>query len=321
MSVQNDQTPAEKEIESSLVSGEEEESCASPAEYAWLASSEHDGAYGASCDEDEMLKPLDASREECALLPDEDDMLNPPAVFNQDDQAPNPPDKDMWNMCLRLYCDPSAQPYTCSDFKKALEKLGLGHEIAGIGPLTFGKVWLLKLKTTEAWQTLANARSIKVKGRYCAVADPRKHDILVEVQWVPFNLPDATIVKILQKYGAVSSVARQEWSPYRRTVDTTTRYVHLRLNEGVGVEDLPYLYSYSDQQQLHIVVQGRLPLCFKCGTEHRVRQACRNRRNERCDGTRAPPVKPGDVQVAPAGSEEHSGSSQETAPAAEEARA
>ncbi|KAL1415846.1 hypothetical protein MTO96_028629 [Rhipicephalus appendiculatus] len=138
MSGQNDQTPAEKEMESSLVSGEEEESYPSCAAHAWLTRSEDDGAYVTFADEGEMFEHVVTSGEACGLLSeDDDDMLNPPAVFNQDHRAAEPP--DTWNMCLRLHCDSCAQPYTCSDFRIPLKKLGLAHEIVGIGPLTFGK--------------------------------------------------------------------------------------------------------------------------------------------------------------------------------------
>lgn len=292
------QAPAEKAMESSLVSVEEDESYTSAAECAWLAPSDPVRAYHTSSDEDEMSKSLDASNEACCLLPEENDMSSPPAVFDKHYQAPDPPDKDMWNMCLRVNVDQRGQPYVCSDFKNGLMKLGLEHEIVGIGPLAFGKTWLVKLKTAEAVQTLANAKSIQVKGWYCAIRDPRKREIVVEVHWVPFNIPSGAMKQVFQKFGEVRKVARQEWSPIGLTVETTTRYVYLTLNVGVRVEDLPYLYDYNDRIQFLIIARGRPPLCLQCGTKRLLWETRCSSSNERCDGTRAPLDARVDGQVA-----------------------
>ncbi|KAL1415844.1 hypothetical protein MTO96_028627 [Rhipicephalus appendiculatus] len=246
MSGQNNQASgvvlAEQETKPSHVSGEVEVSCVSPAKYPRPASVENDGALASSSAAGELYEPLAVSGETCGVSPEED-VLHPAAVF-EDKQAYDSAEDETWEMCLFLRCDPCGHPLKCSDLKDALKPFGLIDEVAVIAPLTPGKVWLLKLKTREAFRVLVKVGRIAVKERYFEVVDPRVREIRINVHWVPFNLPNAAIRKLFQKYGFVMNVTCRMMCEDNIVSATTTRNVRLYLKEGVGVDDIPYLLRF-----------------------------------------------------------------------------
>ncbi|XP_070381891.1 uncharacterized protein [Dermacentor albipictus] len=170
-------------------------------------------------------------------------------------------EREALDRCLLLHCDPSGCPYDYYDFVEATKALRLDHDVEGLGPLQ-GK-WMIKLKTTEAAQTLANAAGMLVKGRYCAVVEPGVEEIWMKVHWVPFNISNASLREALQEFGVVKRVSCHRWSTDEDEVDETTRHVRLCLKEGMTVEDLPHLWMYRGQT-LIFVAPGRPPICMKC---------------------------------------------------------
>ncbi|XP_049514629.1 uncharacterized protein LOC125941449 [Dermacentor silvarum] len=203
-------------------------------------------------------------------------------------------------MCLFLYCDPSGRPYNFCDFVEPLKALGLNHDIAGLGPVQ-GR-WLLKLKTTEALQTLAKAGSMLVKGRYCAVVEPGVEEIWMKVNWVPFNISNASLREALQEFGIVKKVSCYKWSTDEDVLNRTDRHVRLRLKEGMKSKDLPHLWTYRGVTLL-FVVPDRPPMCEKCNNTGHLSLHCTAPRCSKCQAyghtTCERSVEPEETQVTP----------------------
>ncbi|KAL1446389.1 hypothetical protein MTO96_044600 [Rhipicephalus appendiculatus] len=78
---------------------------------------------------------------------------------------------------------------------EALDRCGLGRRIAAIEPVPDSDDWVVKLATFAAATTLLNQGAIKVKGLCCTVIQTETRKTEIDLQWVPFNLPDAVIRK------------------------------------------------------------------------------------------------------------------------------
>ncbi|KAL1482619.1 hypothetical protein MTO96_033680 [Rhipicephalus appendiculatus] len=78
---------------------------------------------------------------------------------------------------------------------EALDRCGLGRRIAAIEPVPDSDDWVVKLATLAAAKTLLNKGAIKVKGLCCTVIQTETRKTEIDLQWVPFNLPDAAIRK------------------------------------------------------------------------------------------------------------------------------
>ncbi|KAH7979072.1 hypothetical protein HPB49_007969 [Dermacentor silvarum] len=144
-------------------------------------------------------------------------------------------------------------------------KSGLYHEVVGIGPLQYKKVWVMKLKTPHVLRALVAYGRMQVKERYCAIIDPAVEEVWFKVHWVPLQISNASLRRGLQEYGTVKKVSSQMWSKDEAVAKSTTRHVRLCLKEGLEVKDLPHLWLYKDRSLL-IDVPGRPPLCQKCST-------------------------------------------------------
>lgn len=175
-----------------------------------------------------------------------------------------------FDMCLYLYDDPDGRPYNNSDFERALEARGLLEYVDFVRPKRFSSVWVLKLKTTEGKQTVANVRSLYVKGLYCAIVDPCLEDTCIKVHWVPFGIPDETLRIAFRRFGIVKEVVREK---VFEDIESTTRHITISLKGGIRKEDLPHLWEL-DGKKVHISIPGRPRGCLVCGGPCHVRDEC-----------------------------------------------
>ncbi|KAH7970287.1 hypothetical protein HPB49_002262 [Dermacentor silvarum] len=181
-------------------------------------------------------------------------------------------------MCIFLECDPAGRPYERQSFEKALEELGLDHDVACIGKLR--RTWLIKLKTTETLQTLVKAGGMMVRGHYCAIVDPAMEETWMTIHWVPLNISSASLREALQEFGLVKKVTCRKWSMDEDKVDTTSRHVRICLKEGLEVTDLPHLWEHFGVTML-IVTPRRPPFCLVCLTPGHLCFQCTVPRRDR----------------------------------------
>ncbi|KAH7935754.1 hypothetical protein HPB52_013079 [Rhipicephalus sanguineus] len=229
----------------------------------------------------------------------------------------------------------------------------MDNKFAGIKPMTSGKTWLLKLKTREAWEKLASRNNMRVKKLYCAISVPGEPEIWMRVFRVPLWRSNQNLAyELSDHFGLVKKVSCRMWSWPEEKAYSTTRYVRLRLKEGLEEKDIPYVWFCFESDTYPIAVTGRPPLCFRCHTVGHLKRECDQPPCTGCDrhlhdtrkslwqspspvpsgdggepltsdaeGKQKVPVKPEDVLVTPAaacGSQEQSVSNQETTPVLEE---
>ncbi|KAH6944747.1 hypothetical protein HPB50_004773 [Hyalomma asiaticum] len=320
-------------------------SCAKPAEdhsYSLGSSGEHHKAYGLSSPEGELFKPSLASGEEHGTLSNDHTLGHSPDAFEKNYAVSDPAEEANWDMCILLYCDPCGRPYKCLDIRKALEELGHGEEIGAMGPLGSGEVWYLRLRKSKTLLSLVSAGSIRIKGRYCTVVEPRTRAIRIKVHWVPFNLPISAIRRAFLQYGIVTKVNTHKATCGTFYYLSTTRCIHLCLMEGRSLEDIPRRLPVSSNISLLVAGPYREPMCYKCRTIGHFRRECTEKRCVKCmrfcrgmcapSGDEYEPSRDGaqvevslqepkDEQVAhtvTCGSEKKGADIRETAPVAEE---
>lgn len=194
------------------------------------------------------------------------------------------PSSEGMKACVVLHCDLEGRPYRIEDFRSPLEELDVIKAVSGIGPFQMSHVWLVKLRTQQAKETLVRSGSLRVKGRYCAVIDPARQDVTVKLHWVPFDDPNEPLARILSEFGEVKEIRREEWRvPGFSLPDSTTRTVRMTLREGVVPDSLPELIRYGDGVVL-CVVPGRAPTCLRCGMRGHIRRDCATPQCAKCRG-------------------------------------
>lgn len=187
-------------------------------------------------------------------------------------------DEDL-KMCLFLYDDPDGRPYDKSDYERALKEHGLLEYVESVAPKLLSSIWVLKMKTTEGKQTVANVRGLHVKGMYCAIVDPcLQEETCVRVHWVPFNVPNETLRNAFQRFGVVKEVIREKLID---DIEGTTRHITICLNKGIRKGDLPHLWNLGDTE-VHIFIPGRPRVCLTCGGPYHVRADCPTKRCHEC---------------------------------------
>lgn len=160
--------------------------------------------------------------------------------------------KPTMEACVVLHCHLDGRPYRIEDFRSPLEELGVIKAVSGIGPYQMSHVWLVKLRTQEAKETLVRSGGIQVKGRYCAVIDPVKQVVTLKIHWVPFDEPNEALVKVLREFGEVKEIRKEEWKvPGFELPDSTTQTVHMTCE------------SITPDSLLGLQVRGRP--CVECG--------------------------------------------------------
>ncbi|KAL1468609.1 hypothetical protein MTO96_041383 [Rhipicephalus appendiculatus] len=189
-------------------------------------------------------------------------------------QLRHSPDEEVLERPLILCCDRRGHPFDISDFQEALQALGIGDQIAGMTPLEDGNKWLLQLKTMEALDTLAKARSVTVKGQSCAVVDPSARKISVTVRVAPYSMPHENVRRVLEKYGTVERVtcASRPYDDYFSR--SAFRRVRLHLKEGLDEKDIPPVLDSENRGERLVVVKERPSLCLKCRESGHKRYGC-----------------------------------------------
>ncbi|KAH9371049.1 hypothetical protein HPB48_011433 [Haemaphysalis longicornis] len=143
-------------------------------------------------------------------------------------------------------------------------------------------LWLVKLRTAEAKETLVRSGGIQVKGRYCAVIDPARQEVTVKVHWVPFDDPDEAVRDILCEFGEVKEIKREEWKVAGFDLpDSTTRTVRMTLHEGITPDSIPDMFAYGEGAVL-CVVPGRAPTCLRCRMRGHIRRNCQTPQWAKC---------------------------------------
>lgn len=179
-----------------------------------------------------------------------------------------------WERSLYLYANPDGCPYDNSDYERALEERELLEYVDSVGPKRANGAWLLKLKTTEAKETVANIGALLVKGLYCAIVDPCQEETCLKVHGVPFHVSNETLRKTFRRFGAVKEVIR-EACPVKglEEVEYTTRHISMRLKPTVKKKDVPLWRNIGDVA-VQVFVPGRMPVCLTCGGPGHRRLLC-----------------------------------------------
>lgn len=175
--------------------------------------------------------------------------------------------------CLYLFVNPDGCPYFRPDYERALEERGLLDYVDSVGPNQAHGARLLRLKTAEAKQYVANLRALLVKGLYCAIVDPCLPVACVKVHGVPFHVSKKTVRKIFLPFGAVPEVIR-EMCPVKELEDVESTTCHVSIYLEDEKKHLP-LRRYIGDTEVHMFVPGRRPICLKCGgPQHSRREVC-----------------------------------------------
>ncbi|KAH7943541.1 hypothetical protein HPB52_009197 [Rhipicephalus sanguineus] len=198
----------------------------------------------------------------------------PDDELDQGAQIYNPPDEEVLERPLILCCDPRGHPFEISDFREALQTLGIGDEIAGMSPMEDGNKWLLQLKTTEALDTLAKAGSVTVKGQSCAIVDPSARKVSITVRCAPFTMPNENVRRVLREYGTVERVTCGSRPLDDYFTRSAIRRVDLHLKEGLNEKDIPRVLDSKNRGESLVVVQEKPSLCLKCRESGHTSHEC-----------------------------------------------
>ncbi|KAK8761134.1 hypothetical protein V5799_027599 [Amblyomma americanum] len=129
---------------------------------------------------------------------------------------------------------------------------------------------------------LLTDRALSVKRGYCAIIDPCRKAIKVNVHWVPFQIPSENLRVAVSEFGEVMEIRHEEWNvPGFQSAESTTRIARMVLKEVVAPEELPHLFKLYGGSVL-VVVPGRAPVCLRCHRRGHIRRDCQTPRRTKC---------------------------------------
>ncbi|KAM7313030.1 hypothetical protein ISCGN_002951 [Ixodes scapularis] len=150
------------------------------------------------------------------------------------------------------------------------------------GPFQMSHVWMAVFANGAAKYKVKAQEELEIKKKKCLVIDPTKDEIKMKLLWLPPQLPDSEVKKVLEPFGTVNVITRERWrfSDLQET-DTLTRFVTLVLKDHLSVDKVPHMLTIYGVNTL-VVIPGRPPLCLRCKAIGHIRRQCSTPRCKQC---------------------------------------
>ncbi|KAG0425114.1 hypothetical protein HPB47_027698 [Ixodes persulcatus] len=176
----------------------------------------------------------------------------------------------------------SGRPYKATDFKEVLFSMIDRTDLIALGPYQMSHVWMAVFANGAAKCKIKACEELEIKQKRCLVIDPTKDEIKMKLLWLPPQLPDIEIKKVLEPFGTVKDISREKWrfSDLEET-DTLTRIVTLALKDHLTVDKVPHTLNIYGVNTL-VVIPGRPPLCLRCKAIGHIRRQCSTPRCTQC---------------------------------------
>ncbi|KAH7960466.1 hypothetical protein HPB49_020086 [Dermacentor silvarum] len=176
-----------------------------------------------------------------------------------------------------LHCDPAGRPYKTDHFVDEFRRLSLLEKLKACGPFLRNHFWEVCFCTPEDLQPLLEARELRVKERRCFVIDPLGKYVHVVLHWVPLDVRDRTVRKVLKRFGKVSPVTRlpPEFNARLPEVKWRTLFASMTLKEGLSMDNVPHKVSFKKGTSSLVVIVGRAPMCLRCSQKGHLRRNCK----------------------------------------------
>ncbi|KAM7301274.1 hypothetical protein ISCGN_016793 [Ixodes scapularis] len=183
---------------------------------------------------------------------------------------------------LFLHVDMSGRPYKATDFKEVLFSIIDRKDLVALGPFQMSHVWMAVFANGAAKYKVKAQEELEIKKKKCLVIDPTKDEIKMKLLWLPPQLPDSEVMKVLEPFGTVKEITRERWrfSDLQET-DTLTRFVTLVLKDHLSVDKVPQMLTIYGVNTL-VVIPGRPPLCLRCKAIGHIRRQCSTPRCKQC---------------------------------------
>ncbi|KFM66844.1 hypothetical protein X975_21473, partial [Stegodyphus mimosarum] len=133
--------------------------------------------------------------------------------------------------------------------------------VISIGRLSFPNQWEIACKTENAREALIRLGRTRVNGRTCWIYPMNSSEVRGYVHWLPNEIPNDAIIRILEMHGKVLFIEAQKQNKWRVKCDS--RYFALQLNTLGRKERIPHFIKISNKTGL-ITIKGRDPVCFHC---------------------------------------------------------
>ncbi|KAM7299181.1 hypothetical protein ISCGN_019748 [Ixodes scapularis] len=183
---------------------------------------------------------------------------------------------------LFLHADMSGRPYKATDFKEVLFSIIERTDLIALGPYQMSHVWMAVFANGAAKCKIKACEELEIKQKRCLVIDPTKDEIKMKLLWLPPQLPDNEIKKVLEPFGTVKDITREKWrfSDLEET-DTLTRIVTLALKDHLTVDKVPHTLNIYGVNTL-VVIPGQPPLCLRCKAIGHIRRQYSTPRCTQC---------------------------------------
>ncbi|CAN7952211.1 unnamed protein product [Ixodes pacificus] len=181
-----------------------------------------------------------------------------------------------------LHANMSGRPYKATDFKEVLFSIIDRKDLVALGPFQMSHVWMAVFANGAAKYKVKAQEELEIKKKKCLVIDPIKDEIKMKLLWLPPQLPDSEVKKVLEPFGTVKVITRERWrfSDLQET-DTLTRFVTLVLKDHLSVDKVPHMLTIYGVNTL-VVIPGRPPLCLRCKAVGHIRRQCSTPRCTQC---------------------------------------
>lgn len=183
---------------------------------------------------------------------------------------------------LFLHADITGRPYKPTDFKEALFSIIEREDLIALGPYQMSHVWMAVFANGAAKCKIKACEELVIKQKRCVVIDPTKDEIKLKLLWLPPQLPDSEVKKVLEPFGTVKEITREKWrfSDFEETA-TLTRVVTLVLKDHLSVDRVPHMLNIYGVNTL-VVIPGRPPVCLRCKAVGHIRRHCSTPRCTQC---------------------------------------
>lgn len=175
-----------------------------------------------------------------------------------------------------LHCDLEGRPYDAHDFVEEFKRLSIFGSLRGCVAIQRNHLWNVWFCNSASLERLLEAKELTVKGGRCLVLDVRSREVHVKIHWVPLEVRDRAVKKMLKHYCcSVQGIERAALaSEPPEQPKWTTVSAKVTLKDGLTVEDVPHHFKFQVGTVSLVTIVGRLPLCLRCKEKGHLRKQC-----------------------------------------------
>ena len=161
---------------------------------------------------------------------------------------------------------------------------GKAENLEGMGPMGSNKVWHIVPWFLNDAITLANSGRFKLSnGTVGYLRMLRNPTLRMRVHWVPLHVHNSCVLGWLERdLGIRVKAIDFAYHPKYNTLKTTTRLITYSNEKRVAIPDFAQASLGAVSQRVLISINGRPPLCLRCGQRGHVRATCKAAKCTNC---------------------------------------